>query len=106
MLKSLVRLVAVASVLPLTAVAHAQGIRGTPGSPDAVITVPGLRLPAPTSPFSGTILPNSVDSSPAWPPQVMPPAGAPNVLLVLTDDVGFAAPSTFGGVIPTETLDQ
>ena len=36
----------------------------------------------------------------------MPPAGAPNVLLILTDDVGFAAPSTFGGVIPTPTLDR
>jgi len=36
----------------------------------------------------------------------MPPANAPNVLLILTDDVGFAAPSTFGGVIPTPTLDR
>ncbi|MFC7477726.1 arylsulfatase [Dankookia sp. GCM10030260] len=36
----------------------------------------------------------------------MPPEGAPNVLLILTDDVGFAAPSTFGGVIPTPALDR
>ena len=35
----------------------------------------------------------------------MPPKGAPNILLIMTDDVGFAAPSTFGGVIPTPTLD-
>jgi len=34
------------------------------------------------------------------------PAGAPNVLLVLTDDVGFAATSAFGGLIPTPALDQ
>lgn len=34
------------------------------------------------------------------------PHGAPNVLLVLTDDVGFAAPSTFGGPIPTPALDR
>ena len=36
----------------------------------------------------------------------MPPNGAPNILLIITDDVGFAAPSTFGGVIPTPTLDR
>jgi arylsulfatase len=37
------------------------------------------------------------------PPQ--PPAGAPNVLLILTDDVGFGASSTFGGPTPTPTFD-
>jgi len=37
---------------------------------------------------------------------VVPPDGAPNVLLIITDDVGFGAPSTFGGVIPTPTLDR
>ena len=36
----------------------------------------------------------------------MPPKGAPNILLIITDDVGFAAPSTFGGVIPTPALDR
>ena len=36
----------------------------------------------------------------------MPPKGAPNVLLIMTDDVGFGAPSTFGGVIPTPALDR
>jgi len=41
-----------------------------------------------------------------WPAIVKPRAGAPNVLLVLTDDVGFGASSTFGGPIPTPTLDQ
>ena len=41
-----------------------------------------------------------------WPPRVVPPKGAPNILLILTDDVGFAAPSTFGGVIPTPSLDR
>ena len=34
------------------------------------------------------------------------PAGAPNVLIILTDDVGFASGSTFGGAIPTPTMDQ
>ena len=32
--------------------------------------------------------------------------GAPKILLILTDDVGFGAPSTFGGVIPTPALDR
>src|SRR5262249_7350198 len=41
-----------------------------------------------------------------WPARVVPPKGAPNVLLIMTDDVGFAAPSTFGGVIPTPALDR
>ena len=36
----------------------------------------------------------------------MPPTGAPNVLLIMTDDVGFGAPCTFGGVIPTPALDR
>ena len=37
---------------------------------------------------------------------MVPPKGAPNVLLILTDDVGFGAPSTFGGLIPTPALDR
>ncbi len=45
-------------------------------------------------------------STPWWQPRVVPPAGAPNILLVITDDVGFGAPSTFGGVIPTPALDR
>jgi arylsulfatase A-like enzyme len=40
-----------------------------------------------------------------YPPQSKPPAHAPNVLVILTDDVGFAASGTFGGAIPTPTLD-
>ncbi len=42
---------------------------------------------------------------PAWPRNPSPPAGAPNVLVILTDDVGFGASSTFGGLVPTPTLD-
>ena len=36
----------------------------------------------------------------------MPPQGAPNVLLIITDDAGFGVPSTFGGVIPTPSMDR
>ena len=37
---------------------------------------------------------------------IVPPKGAPNVRSIMTDDVGFGAPSTFGGVIPTPALDR
>lgn len=40
-----------------------------------------------------------------YPARPQAPKGAPNVLLVLTDDVGYSASSTFGGAVPTPTLD-
>jgi arylsulfatase A-like enzyme len=86
--------------------ALAQEISGVPGSPEATETLPGQVLPAPALPFGGQINLNADQSKPWWPPRVAPPVGAPNILLIMTDDVGFAAPSTFGGVIPTPTLDR
>ena len=81
-------------------------IHGKPGSPDATITLDGRYLPPPPQPFTGDIQLNAVQSTPSWPARVVPPENAPNILLIMTDDVGFAAPSTFGGVIPTPTLDR
>ena len=46
------------------------------------------------------------DSKPYWPPTVVPPKGAPNILLILTDDQGYGVSSTFGGVIPTPAMDR
>lgn len=66
----------------------------------------GVVLPWPAPPFAGKIGPTIHESTPAFPEPVKAPAGAPNVLLVLTDDVGFAAASTFGGPIPTPNLDR
>jgi arylsulfatase len=40
-----------------------------------------------------------------WPTAPVAPHGAPNILVVLTDDVGYGASSTFGGPIPTPTFD-
>src|SRR5689334_5942816 len=87
----------VAAVLFVLAVggALAQQVTGTPGSPGATTTVDGRYLPAPPQPFRGEISPNAVDSKPYWPSITVPPKGAPNVLLIMTDDVGFSAPSTF-----------
>ena len=79
---------------------------GTPGYPSATTTIPGNQLPAPASPFGGVIKESAVDSKPYWPPRVVPPKGAPNVLLIMTDDQGYGVTSTFGGVIPTPTMDS
>ena len=86
--------------------AGAQQITGTPGAPNATTTIDGHVLPPPPQPFKGQIELNAAQSKPYWPPRVVPPKGAPNILLIMTDDVGFAAPSTFGGVIPTPALDR
>jgi hypothetical protein len=85
---------------------EARQVTGIPGSPDATTTIDGHGLPPPLQPFTGQIGLNADQSRPAWPMRVVPPKGAPNFLLIMTDDVGFAAPSTFAGVIPTPTLDR
>ena len=86
--------------------AEAQQINGTPGSPSATITIDGKQLPPPPIKFGGVINQSAKDSKAWWPPRVVPPKGAPNVLLIMTDDQGFGAPSTFGGVIPTPAMDR
>jgi hypothetical protein len=85
---------------------YAQQINGTPGSPSATTTIGGRYLPNPPAPFGGTINLNAKDSRPYWPPTVVPPKGAPNILLIMTDDQGYGITGTFGGVIPTPALDQ
>jgi arylsulfatase A-like enzyme len=84
----------------------AQQITGAPGAPSAVEFPNSRVLPTPTPPFTGTIQPNLVNSAPGWPPTISPPEGAPNVLLILIDDAGFGSNSSFGGVVPTPTLDR
>jgi arylsulfatase len=81
-------------------------IYGTPGAPSATMTVSNRQLPAPDPKFGGVIKNSALQSKPWWPPRVVPPQGAPNVLLIITDDSGFGVPSTFGGVIPTPALDR
>ena len=84
----------------------AAQISGVPGSAGSTATIPGDQLPPPAPEFGGKIERNALQSTPWWPPRLVPPAGAPNVLLIMTDDQGFAVPSTFGGVIPTPALDR
>jgi arylsulfatase A-like enzyme len=63
-------------------------------------------LPRPDWQFQGQVgLTPAESAPPQWPAPVTAPKGAPNVLVILTDDVGFGASSTFGGPIPTPTFD-
>src|SRR3978361_1457923 len=84
----------------------AEQINGVPGSPSATITIDGLQLPPPPTKFGGVIEQSVANSKPWWPPRVVPPKGAPNVLLIMTDDQGYGVSGTFGGVIPTPGLDR
>ena len=86
--------------------AASEQVTGTPGSPSATSTIDGQSLPAAPPAFGGTINLDAQESTPWWPPTVVPPKGAPNVLLIMTDDAGYGVSGTFGGVIPTPTLDQ
>lgn len=79
---------------------------GTPGSPSATTTIDGKQLPAPVQKFGGKIERNAAQSKPYWPARISPSKDAPNVLLIITDDVGYGTSSTFGGVVPTPTLDR
>ena len=81
-------------------------ITGTLGAPDATTTIDGRQLPAPDPKFGGVIKDAALQSKPWWAPRIVPPKQAPNVLLIITDDAGFGVPSTFGGVIPTPTMDR
>jgi hypothetical protein len=56
--------------------------------------------------FKGTIGRTGKESKPDFPKPIEAPRGAPNVLVILTDDVGFGASSTFGGPIRTPTMDR
>jgi arylsulfatase A-like enzyme len=90
----------------VAAPAMAQQITGVLGSASATTTLDGKQLPPPDPKFGGVIKENAAQSKAWWAPRVVPPKGVPNVLLIMTDDVGFGAPSTFGGIIPTPNLDR
>ena len=81
-------------------------ITGSLGSPSATTTIDGKQLPAPRPAFGGVIKEDALQSKQWWAPRIVPPKGAPDILLILTDDAGFGVPSTFGGVIPTPSMDR
>jgi len=97
----------IAFVLAAVPVFGAETVTGKLGSPSATTTIDGKQLPPqPDTHFGGKIERNAIDSTPYWPPRVVPPKDAPNILLIMTDDAGYGVPSTFGGVIPTPALDR
>ena len=80
-------------------VAACQGQR-SPAPPDENV------LPKPERPFQGRIGQTYKDSQPEAIPVVKAPTGAPNVLVIVIDDVGYGAWGTFGGQIPTPNVDR
>src|SRR5437899_9604947 len=107
-----IRHILVSRMLAAALMAAAPSVRaqiqttGTPGSPGATTTISGKQLPPPDPKFGGVIKNDALQSKAWWAPRVVPPKQAPNILLIMTDDSGFGVPSTFGGVIPTATMDR
>jgi len=95
-----------AKIVGTGSTAPAEQTTVPPGSPSATTIIDGKYLPPPPSKFGGVINLSSEQSKSFWPPTVVPPKGAPNVLLIMTDDQGYGVSGTFGGVIPTPAMDR
>jgi arylsulfatase len=76
------------------------------GAPALAQDRTGTVLPIPPAPFKGKIGETYKDSKEDWPQLPTPRKDAPNIVVVLLDDVGFGQTSTFGGLIPTPRLDK
>src|SRR5450432_4312026 len=65
-------------------------------------------LPIPDVPYVGATMYDAKDPDTKFAPieQLRPPKGAPNVLIILLDDVGFGASSAFGGPCNTPTAEK
>ena len=86
--------------------ALAQQVTGTLGSASATTTITGKQLPPPDPAFGGVIKDEGLGVDAVVAAANVPPEKAPNILLIMTDDQGFGAPTTFGGVIPTPAMDR
>lgn len=64
------------------------------------------KISAQVQPYQGTIGKTLAESKQWWPEPVKAPAGSPNVIWILLDDVGFGASSAFGGLINTPVFDS
>jgi hypothetical protein len=65
-------------------------------------------LPIPDKAYEGLVTYDAKDADASFPPiePLRPPEGAPNVLVILLDDVGFGASSAFGGPCSTPTAER
>jgi arylsulfatase len=70
----------------------------------ALFTTLTAQQPQPA--FRGKIGTTYRDSTPDWPAPVRPPKGAPNILWIVLDDVGYSQISAFGGPIETPNMDR
>ena len=86
--------------------ASAQQITGVPGSPSATTTIDGKQLPPPPLEIRRRDQGRCQGFEAVLAATVVPPKGAPNVLLIMTDDQGYGVSGTFGGVIPTPAMDR
>jgi len=84
----------------------AQQVTGVPGSPGATTTIDGKYLSPLPPKFGGEINLQASQSKQYWTARVVPPQGAPNILLIMTDDQGYGVSGTFGGVIPVPAMDR
>ena len=91
-------------LVPVPMGAKAQGLK--PGSPAFKEPTTASALPPPPPKFGGVIKDTFNESRPWWPPTIVPPKGAPNVLLIMLDDAGYGSAGTFGGTIPTPAFDR
>jgi len=95
-----VALAVLALILALTSPAFAQDQSFPPANTPSALPRPDFRFP-------GNVGRTYLDSDPAQFPQpVQAPKGAPNVVLILIDDAGFGQFSTFGGGVPSPTMDK
>ena len=94
------RLLPLLGTLTVTAIPWTGALAQTIASPDRTV------LPMPSPPFEGVVGKTYKESKEAWPTLPTAPVGAPNVVVILLDDVGFGQVSTFGGPVPTPSLDK
>ncbi len=104
-------LIAVGALIGALACATQESQQAAPSATNhsATVASPAAAqgvLPHPDQPFKGQIGRTVADSKSDFPKPMEAPKGAPNVLLIMTDDVGWGASSTFGGPIPTPTYDK
>ena len=96
----------IAILLTATAMASAAPVQAQAQAQSAAQDVARTVLPVPTAPFTGTMAENAADAKGRPENPVRAPKGAPNVFLMMSDDVGFAMSSAFGGPVPTPNFDR